>query len=203
MARLHFTPDHEWLRVDADVATVGSTGHAQHALGDIVFVQLPEVGAHFAAGAEAAVLESVKAAGAIHLPVAGAVVEVHSAVVSAPGSANRDPMGDGWFLRIRPDAAANRSGLLEHEQRHEARDLERGLKNRRIQLIAISGAIGVGLFQGSARAIHQAGPTLLLTCAIAGVALYVVAVWFGFLPVLRRLSGTHGRQRIALAQVAR
>ena len=113
MESLYFTPDHEWLRVDGDVVTVGITEHAQDALGDIVFVQLPDVGAHFAAGAEAAVLESVKAAGAINLPLAGTVVEINSAVVSDPGSANRDPMGEGWFLRIRPDDAADLNGLLD------------------------------------------------------------------------------------------
>lgn len=115
METLYFTPDHEWLRVAGDVVTVGITEHAQDALGDIVFVQLPNVGQHFSAGSEAAVLESVKAAGAINLPVAGTVVEVNSVVVSDPSSANRDPMGDGWFLRFRPDNAADLSALLDHD----------------------------------------------------------------------------------------
>lgn len=113
MSTLKFTEDHEWLRVEGDVATVGITDYAQNALGDIVFVQLPEVDAHFAAGDEAAVIESVKAAGELKMPLAGTVVEVNTALADAPATVNEDPLGAGWFIRIRLDDPAAVSGLLE------------------------------------------------------------------------------------------
>lgn len=113
MSTLRFTEDHEWLRVEGDVATVGITEYAQNALGDIVFVQLPEVDAHFAAGDEAAVIESVKAAGELKMPLAGTVVEVNTALADAPATVNEDPLGAGWFIRIRLDDPAAVSGLLE------------------------------------------------------------------------------------------
>ncbi len=113
MSTLRFTEDHEWLRVEGDVATVGITDYAQNALGDIVFVQLPEVDAHFAAGDEAAVIESVKAAGELKMPLAGTVVEVNTALADAPATVNEDPLGAGWFIRIRLDDPAAVSGLLE------------------------------------------------------------------------------------------
>ncbi|KAI5914079.1 glycine cleavage system protein GcvH [Thauera sp. 2A1] len=113
MSTLKFTEDHEWLRVEGGVATVGITDYAQNALGDIVFVQLPEVDAHFAAGDEAAVIESVKAAGELKMPLAGTVVEVNTALADAPATVNEDPLGAGWFIRIRLDDPAAVSGLLE------------------------------------------------------------------------------------------
>lgn len=113
MSTLRFTEDHEWLRVEGGVATVGITDYAQNALGDIVFVQLPEVDAHFAAGDEAAVIESVKAAGELKMPLAGTVVEVNTALADAPATVNEDPLGAGWFIRIRLDDPAAVSGLLE------------------------------------------------------------------------------------------
>lgn len=113
MQTLKFTEDHEWLRVDGDVATVGITGFAQNALGDIVFVQLPDVGARFAAGDEAAVIESVKAAGDLKMPLAGTVVEVNGALADAPATVNQDPLGEGWFMRIRLDDPAALAGLLD------------------------------------------------------------------------------------------
>jgi glycine cleavage system H protein len=113
MSTLKFTEDHEWLRVDGDVATVGITDYAQSALGDIVFVQMPDIGASFAAGDEAVVIESVKAAGAVKMPVAGTVVEVNAALAETPGTANEDPLGAGWFIRIRLDDPSTLAGLLD------------------------------------------------------------------------------------------
>ncbi|TAM08420.1 MAG: glycine cleavage system protein GcvH [Paraburkholderia sp.] len=113
MSTLKFTEDHEWLRVDGDVATVGITDYAQSALGDIVFVQMPDVGASFAAGAEAVVIESVKAAGAVKMPVAGTIVEVNAALAETPAMANEDPLGAGWFIRIRLGDPSTLAGLLD------------------------------------------------------------------------------------------
>lgn len=96
-----FTKDHEYVRLDGDVATVGITDYAQQQLGDVVFVELPAVGKQVAAGAEAAVVESVKAASEVYAPVAGEVVEVNSALEAAPGTVNEDPAGKGWFMKIR------------------------------------------------------------------------------------------------------
>ena len=113
MSMLKFTEDHEWLRVEGDIATVGITDYAQNALGDIVFVQLPDVGASFAQGDEAAVIESVKAAGELKMPLAGTVVEVNPALVDAPATVNEDPLGAGWFIRIRLDDPSAADALLD------------------------------------------------------------------------------------------
>ena len=113
MSILKFTEDHEWLRIEGDVATVGITDYAQNALGDIVFVQLPDVGARFAQGDEAAVIESVKAAGELKMPLAGTIVEVNPALVDAPATVNDDPLGEGWFIRIRLDDPSAADALLD------------------------------------------------------------------------------------------
>lgn len=113
MSTIKFTEDHEWLRVEGDVATVGITDYAQNALGDIVFVQLPDVGASFAAGDEAAVIESVKAAGELKMPLGGTVLEVNEALADAPATVNEDPLGAGWFIRIRLDDPSALAGLLD------------------------------------------------------------------------------------------
>lgn len=114
MSTLKYTEDHEWLRLEGDnVVTVGITDHAQNALGDIVFVQLPDVGTSFVAGDEAAVIESVKAAGELNMPLAGTVVEVNEALSDAPATVNEDPLGAGWFIRIRLDDVAGLDGLLD------------------------------------------------------------------------------------------
>lgn len=113
MSILKFTEDHEWLRVEGELATVGITDYAQNALGDIVFVQLPDVGAHFAKGDEAAVIESVKAAGELKMPLAGTVVEVNAALVDAPATVNEDPLDKGWFIRIRLDDPSAVDALLD------------------------------------------------------------------------------------------
>ena len=96
-----FTKDHEYIRIDGDVATVGITDYAQQQLGDVVFVELPAVGKQVAAGAEAAVVESVKAASEVYAPISGEVVEVNSALEGAPATVNEDPAGKGWFLKIK------------------------------------------------------------------------------------------------------
>lgn len=114
MTTLKYTEDHEWLRAEGeDEVTMGITDHAQNELGDIVFVQLPEVGANFAAGDEAAVIESVKAASELKMPLAGTVVAVNEALADEPGKVNDDPLGDGWFIRVRLDDPAALSGLLD------------------------------------------------------------------------------------------
>ncbi|NMG45491.1 glycine cleavage system protein GcvH [Aromatoleum toluvorans] len=113
MSTIKYTEDHEWLRVEGDVATVGITDYAQNALGDIVFVQLPDVGASFVAGDEAAVIESVKAAGELKMPLAGTVVEVNAALADAPATVNEDPQGAGWFIRIRLADPSALDGLLD------------------------------------------------------------------------------------------
>lgn len=98
---LKFTKDHEWLRIEAGVATVGITEHATEQLGDIVFVELPEPGASFAEGDTAATVESVKAASDVYAPVAGEITEANQAIVDDPSIVNQDPMGKGWFFKIR------------------------------------------------------------------------------------------------------
>lgn len=97
---LKYTKDHEWISVDGDIATVGITDHAQEALGDLVYVELPEVGASFEIGADMVIVESCKAASDVYAPVAGEVVEVNSAVVDNPESVNADSYGN-WLVKIK------------------------------------------------------------------------------------------------------
>lgn len=98
---IKYTPDHEWIKVDGDIATVGITHHAQDALGDIVFVDLPEVGKTFAQKDAIAVVESVKAAADIYMPANGEVLEVNEALRDDPSLANSDPLGSGWFFKFK------------------------------------------------------------------------------------------------------
>lgn len=113
---LYFTEDHEWITVDADgVGTVGVTAYAQEQLGDIVFVEPPEVGAVLAKGDEAGVLESVKAASELYSPVSGEITEINEALPEAPGTVNEDPMGDGWFFRIRLTQPDELQGLMDQD----------------------------------------------------------------------------------------
>ena len=114
MTTLHYTEDHEWVRVESDgSATIGITDHAQDALGDIVFIELPEVGKHYAKGAAVCVVESVKAAADVKMPIGGEVVAVNEALPDDPAKVNTDPMNDGWFLRVRPDSAADIDALMD------------------------------------------------------------------------------------------
>ena len=110
---LYFTREHEWIRVDGDVATVGISDHAQQALGDIVFAEVPEAGKQLAKGAEAAVVESVKAASDVYSPVGGEVIEGNSAIADDPALINRDPEGDGWFFKLKLADAGELHGLME------------------------------------------------------------------------------------------
>ncbi len=97
-----FTTDHEWINIeDHDAAVVGITLHAQDALGDVVFVDLPEVGRSYAKGDVAGVVESVKAAADLFMPVSGEVVEVNEALRADPALANSDPLGNGWFFKVK------------------------------------------------------------------------------------------------------
>ena len=112
---LRYTEEHEWVRADGDVATVGITGHAAEQLGDLVFIELPEVGAGFAKGDTAATVESVKAASDIYAPLDGEVTEVNKAIVEDPSIVNSDPQGEGWFFRLRLKDAAAPEGLMEED----------------------------------------------------------------------------------------
>lgn len=115
MSELRFTVEHEWLRVENDGSvTVGITAFAQNALGDVVFVQLPDL-ARYSKDAEVSVVESVKAASSINMPLDGEVVEVNSALDDTPELVNEDPLGSGWFLRFIPDDASQISGLLDQQ----------------------------------------------------------------------------------------
>lgn len=112
-AELKYTASHEWLRLEADgTVTVGITDHAQEALGDLVFVELPEVGAHFEADKELAVVESVKAAADVYAPLAGTITETNGAVVDAPESVNQDAYA-AWLFKMKPDNAADLDKLLD------------------------------------------------------------------------------------------
>jgi glycine cleavage system H protein len=109
-----YTSDHEWIATDdAEAATVGITTHAQDALGDVVFVDLPTVGTSFKKGEVAGVVESVKAAADLYMPIGGEVVEVNEALRADPSLANSDPLGAGWFFRIRPSDASETSSLMD------------------------------------------------------------------------------------------
>jgi glycine cleavage system H protein len=98
---LYFTKDHEWIRVDGDIGTVGISDHAQEQLGDVVFVEVPQVGKALDKGAEAAVVESVKAASELYSPVSGEVVEANEALAENPARVNEDAEGAAWFFKIR------------------------------------------------------------------------------------------------------
>ena len=110
---LYFTGEHEWVRVENDTATVGISSHAQEALGDIVFAEVPEAGRRLSKGQEAAVVESVKAASDVYAPVSGEVIEGNQAVADDPALVNRDPEGDGWFFKLKLDNRADLDGLMD------------------------------------------------------------------------------------------
>ncbi len=115
-ADLKYARTHEWARLEDDGSvTVGISDHAQDALGDVVFVEHPEVGQQLNAREEAGVVESVKAASDIYAPVSGAVLAVNAALVDAPEIVNEDPYGDGWFFRLQPDDASQLAELLNAE----------------------------------------------------------------------------------------
>ena len=109
----YYTKDHEWIEVAGDTATVGITDYAQGQLGDVVFVELPSAGAAVAAGKEAAVVESVKAASEVYAPVSGTVVEANSALEATPDLVNTSPEADGWFFKLTLSNPAELDGLLD------------------------------------------------------------------------------------------
>jgi glycine cleavage system H protein len=110
---IKYTEDHEWLHIDGDTAVVGITHHAQDALGDVVFVDLPEVGKSFAAKEVAGVVESVKAAADVYMPVDGEITEVNEALRGDPSLANTDPLGQGWFFKVKLSHPAQADALLD------------------------------------------------------------------------------------------
>lgn len=113
MSQIKFSEDHEWIRVEGDSGTVGITDYAQEQLGDLVFVELPEVGKAFAKGDEAVVIESVKAASELYAPIAGEVTEVNDTLADDPAQVNGDPMGAGWFFKMTIADAGELDGLMD------------------------------------------------------------------------------------------
>lgn len=112
MSDMRYTRDHEYIRVSGDIGTVGITSYAQEKLGDIVFVELPEIGRVLVKGQEAAVVESVKAASEVYAPVGGEVVEVNEAIVATPAQVNEDAEGHAWFLKVRITNPHELDGLM-------------------------------------------------------------------------------------------
>ncbi len=110
---LKYTEDHEWIALEGDIAVVGITHHAQDALGDVVFVDLPEVGKSFAQKEVAGVVESVKAAADVYMPVSGEVIEVNEELRNDPALANTDPLGKGWFFKVRLSQPSEVDALLD------------------------------------------------------------------------------------------
>ena len=113
MATTYFTEDHEWIRVENGVATVGITNYAQEQLGDLVFVELPEAGRQLAKGDTAVVVESVKAASDVYAPADGEIIEANAALSSDPSLVNSAPTGDGWLWRMKLDDEDQLSGLMD------------------------------------------------------------------------------------------
>ena len=115
MSIVRYTKDHEWVRVEGEEAVVGITDYAQTQLGDIVYVELPEIGRQVEQGKEAAVVESVKAASEVYAPVSGEVVEVNETLTADPAKVNADAMGEGWFLKLRLADPKELDGLLDED----------------------------------------------------------------------------------------
>ena len=115
MSTTRYTKDHEYIRVDGDTGIVGITDYAQSQLGDVVYVELPEVGKAVEKGGEAAVVESVKAASEVYAPVSGEVIAVNGDLEAAPGTINEDPAGAGWFMKLKIADAAELDELMSEE----------------------------------------------------------------------------------------
>ncbi|GLQ17786.1 glycine cleavage system protein GcvH [Maritalea porphyrae] len=115
MSDTRYTEDHEYIKVEGNTGTVGISDYAQNQLGDVVFVDVPEVGAKFAKGDEVAVVESVKAASEIYAPVSGTVTAVNEKLADEPGLVNSSPDGDGWFFKIEIDDAGELDGLMNED----------------------------------------------------------------------------------------
>ena len=116
MTEIRYTKEHEWIRLEGDTAIVGISEHAQSQLGDVVFVELPEIGKSFAAGDEAAVVESVKAASEVYAPASGEVIAVNDALADAPATVNEDAEGKGWFLKLKLADPAELEKLMTAQQ---------------------------------------------------------------------------------------
>ena len=116
MAETRYSKDHEYIRIEGDVGTVGISDYAQSQLGDVVFVELPTVGKALTKGGEAAVVESVKAASEVYAPVSGEVVEVNGELEAAPGTVNEDPAGKGWFVKIKIKDAGELDALMNEAE---------------------------------------------------------------------------------------
>jgi glycine cleavage system H protein len=114
-----YTEDHEWIKVEGDVGTVGISAYAAKALGDVVFVELPEIGREMEKGDEAAVVESVKAASEVYAPIGGEVTAVNETLEDAPETVNASPDGDGWFLKIKVADASELDSLMDEEKYKE------------------------------------------------------------------------------------
>lgn len=110
---VRYTKDHEWVRMEGDVAVIGITAHAARQLGDVVFVELPAVGKSFSAHGEMAVVESVKAASDVYAPISGVVVETNQAIVDDPAKVNADPEGASWFVKVKPANQSEFETLLD------------------------------------------------------------------------------------------
>ncbi len=114
-----YSKDHEWVKVEDGIATIGITNHAQEQLGDVVFVELPPVGKAVEKGGEAAVVESVKAASEVYAPISGEVVEVNSVLEGEPAKVNAEPTGAGWFMKLKVKNAADLNGLMSEAEYNE------------------------------------------------------------------------------------
>jgi glycine cleavage system H protein len=113
MSTVKFTEEHEWIRLEGDIATVGITDYAQNQLGDVVYVELPKPGQKVEKGKQAAVVESVKAASEVYAPVTGEVVEANQALADEPATINADPMGRGWFMKLKLADTSQLDGLMD------------------------------------------------------------------------------------------
>ena len=113
MADVRYSEEHEWIRVEGDTGTIGITHYAQEQLGDVVFVEVPAAGRKVAKGEAVAVVESVKAASDIYAPVSGEVIEANAALADSPGDVNTEPMGKGWFFKIKLANKADLDGLMD------------------------------------------------------------------------------------------
>lgn len=114
-----YTKEHEWVRMEGDVVVVGVTPHAAEQLGDVVFVELPDVGKSFKQDDDMAVVESVKAASDVYAPISGEIVEANAAIVEDPGKVNEDPAGAAWFVKIKPSDPAEFDALMDEAQYKE------------------------------------------------------------------------------------
>ena len=122
---LHYTKTHEWVKQDADGnVTVGISDHAQNLLGDMVFIELPDVGSEYNTGDDCAVVESVKAASDVYCPISGEITETNEALVDAPEMVNQDPYGDGWLFKLKPNDAGEVEDLLNAEAYKELAEEE-------------------------------------------------------------------------------